>query len=102
MRQGKSRRESVAHAEKLHNPFLFPTNVQTLKIGESDPDPYLSDDKVKYVSLDKLIETGVLTPRGHQPNALQGLFKKPVKRILHRYIEKENDYAALKNLRFDE
>ena len=60
MRQRKSGWESVADAEKLRYPFLPPANVQTLRIGESDPDPYTSNDKVEYVSLDESIKTGVL------------------------------------------
>ena len=102
MRQGKSGRESVADAEKLRYPFLPPANVQTLRIGESDLDPFTSDDKVEYVSLDEPIETGVLAARSNQPKPPQGLFKEPVKRILRRRIEKKNDYATPKNLRFGE
>ena len=102
MRQKKSGWESVADAEKLRYPSLSLTNIQTLKIGESDPDSYSSDDKVEYISLDKPIETRVLATRNNQPKPPQGLFKEPVKRILRRYIEKENDYAMSKYLRFGE
>ncbi len=62
----------------------------------------MSDDKVKYVFLDKPIETGVLAARNNQPKFLQGPSKEPVKRILRRRIEKKNDYVAPKNLRFGE
>ena len=102
MRQGKSGRESVADAEKLRYPSLPPANVQTLRIGDADPDPYSSDDEVEYVSLDEPIETGVLAARSNQPKPPQGPSKEPVKRILRRRIEKENDYAAPKNVRFGE
>lgn len=61
MRQAKSKQESVANVKKLRYPSLSPANIQTLKIRETDPDLYSLDDKVKYISLDKLIETGVLT-----------------------------------------
>ena len=67
MRQEKSRRESVADAEKLRYPSLPPTNIQTLRIGEADPDPYSSDKEIKYISLDKSIKTGVLAARNNQP-----------------------------------
>lgn len=59
MRQGKPGRESVADAEKLRYPSLPLTNVQTLRIRDADPDPYSSYEKVRYVSLDEPIETGV-------------------------------------------
>ena len=102
MRQKKSGWESVADAEKLRYPSLPPANVQTLRIEESDPDPYLSDEKVEYISLDEPIETGVLATRSNQPKPPQSLSKEPVKRILRRHIEKKNDYAAPKNFRFGE
>lgn len=38
MRQEKPGQESVADAEKLRYPSLPPANVQTLRIGEADPD----------------------------------------------------------------
>lgn len=79
-----------------------PANVQTLRIGESDLDPYLSDDEIKYISLDEFIETRVLAARSNQPKPPQSLFKEPVKGILRRRIEKENDYNAPKNLQFGE
>ncbi len=60
MRERKSGRKSVADVKKLPYLFLSPINVQTLRIGELDFDPHLSDDKVEYVSLDEPIKTGVL------------------------------------------
>ncbi|MCJ1347605.1 hypothetical protein MMC31_005833, partial [Peltigera leucophlebia] len=84
MRREKPGRESVADAEKLRYPPLPPANVQTLRIGEVDPDPYSSDEETEYISLDEPVETG------------------PVKRILRRRIEKENNYVAPKNVRFGE
>ena len=38
MRQEKPGQESVADAEKLRYPSLPPANVQTLRLGEADPD----------------------------------------------------------------
>ena len=102
MRQGKPGQESVADAEKLRYPSLPPANVQTLRIGDADPDPYSSDDEVQYVSLDEPMETGVLAARSNQPKPTQEPSKEPVKRILRRRIEKENNYAAPKNVRFGE
>ena len=102
MRQGKPGRESVADAEKLRYPSLPSANVQTLRIGDADPDPYSSDDEVEYVSLAEPIETGVLAARSNQPKPNPGPSKEPVKRILRRRIEKENNYAASKNIRFGE
>ena len=60
IKQGKSRRESVADAKKLCYPFLSSAIIQSLRIRDADPDSYSLDDKVKYVSLDELIKTGVL------------------------------------------
>ncbi len=100
MRQEKSGRKSVADAEKLRYPSLPSDNVQTLRIGDADPDPYSSDDEVEYVSLDEPIKTRVLAARSNQPNSTSGPSKEPVKRILRRRIEKENDYATPKNVRF--
>ena len=102
MRQEKLGREFVADVEKLRYPSLPPANVQTLRIGESESNPYLSDNKVEYVSLDKPLETGVLATRSNQPKPQQSLSKEPVKRILRRCIEKKMDYAAPKNFRFGE
>ena len=100
MRQGKSGQESVADAEKLCYLSLPPANVQTLMIGKAAPDLYSSDKEIQNVSLDELIKTGVLAARSNQPKTPQGLFKEPVKRILRRQIEKENNYAVSKNVRF--
>ena len=102
MRQEKPGRESVANAEKLRYPSLPPANVQMLRIGEANSNPYLSDEETEYISLDESIETGVLATRTNQSKANQGFSKEPVKRILRRRIEKENNYAAPKNVRFGE
>lgn len=45
MRQRKSRREFIADTKKLRYLSLPPTNIQTLRIGESNLDPYLSYNK---------------------------------------------------------
>ena len=100
MRERKSGQKSVADDEKLCYPTLPPANVQTLKIGDADPDPYSSDEDVQYISLDESIKTGVLAARSNQPKPTQSLSYEPVKQILRRRIEKENNYAAPKNMRF--
>lgn len=60
MRQGKLRRKAVVNIEKLYYPSFLSNNVQTLRIGEANPDPYFLDKKVQYIVLEP-IETGVLT-----------------------------------------
>lgn len=60
MRQEKPSRESVSDAEKLYYLLLPPANVQILRIGEADPDPYFLDEEVQYISLDAPIEIEVL------------------------------------------
>ena len=102
MRREKPGRDCVADSEKLRYPPLPPANVQTLRIGEADPDPYSSDEETEYISLDEPIETGVLAARANQSKSNQGPSKEPVKQILRRRIEKENNYAAPKNVRFGE
>ena len=46
IRQRKPGPESIANAKKLCYLFLPLANVQTLKIGDAEPDPYLSYDEV--------------------------------------------------------
>ena len=67
MRQEKPGRESVVDAKKLCYPSLPPANVQILRIGEADPDPYFSNEEVQYISLDKPIKIGVLATQSNQP-----------------------------------
>ncbi|MCJ1348353.1 hypothetical protein MMC31_006584 [Peltigera leucophlebia] len=69
MRRERPGRESVADAEKLQYPSLPPANVQTLRVGEANPDPYSSDEETEYVSLDEPIELGVLAARSNQSKA---------------------------------
>ncbi len=102
IRYRKSGRESVANAEKLCYPTLSPANIQTLRIGDVDPDLYSSDEEVQYISLDEPIETGVLAASSNQPKPTQGPSKEPVKQILRRRIENGNNYAAPKNMRFSD
>lgn len=71
---------------------MFPTNIHTLKIRETNLDPYFSNKKVEYISLDESIEIRILVAQSNQPKSPQGLSKKLVKRILCYYIEKENNY----------
>lgn len=102
MRRKKTRRDCVADAEKLRYPSLPLVNVQTLRIGEADPDPYSSDEETEYISLDRSIEMGVLAARTDRSKPIEGPSKEPVKRILRRRIEKEKEYATPKNVRFGE
>lgn len=60
IKQGKSGRKSIINTNKLHHLSLPLTNVQTLRIRELDTNPYLSDDKIEYISLNKPIKIGVL------------------------------------------
>ncbi len=46
--------------------------------------------------------TGVLAARTNQGKPAKEQTKESVKRILRRRIQKENEYAALKNVRFSE
>lgn len=60
MRQEKLRQKLVADGEKLCYFSLLFVHVLTLRIRNSESDPHCSDEKVLFVALDKLIETGVL------------------------------------------
>ena len=79
MKQKKLRGESVANAEKLCYYFLSLANDETLTIVDADPEPYLSDNEVQYISLDEPIKTGVLALQNNQFKATQELSKEPVK-----------------------
>ncbi len=93
----KLSRESVADAEKLRYPSLPPANVQTLRIGELEPDPCSSDEEVEYVSLDAPIDViGVLAACTNQSQPAKEPAKEPVKRILRRRIEKKKNMPLLK------
>lgn len=73
-----------------------------LKIREADPNLYFSDKKTEYVSLDALInKTSILAACINQAKPAKEPTKELVKQILHRYIEKKNDYAAIKKERFN-
>ena len=103
MRREKPGRESVTDAEKLRYPSLPPANVQTLRIGELEPDPYSSDEEIEYVSLDEPIDgIEVLAACTNKSQSAKKSSKEPVKQILRRRIEKEKEYAAPKNVRFGE
>lgn len=88
MRQRKLGQKSVVDAKKLRYPSLPPVNIQILNIEETDPDFYLFDKKVHYVSLNDSIEAEVLAARHYQAKPLENLSKKPVKQILRCCIEK--------------
>ena len=103
MRQEKPGRELVADAEKLRYPSLPLANIQTLRIGELEPDPYSSDEEIEYISLDEPIDGIEVLPASiNESQSAKKSSKEPVKQILHRCIEKEKEYAASKNVRFGE
>ena len=95
--QEKSGRDCIANAKKLCYPFLPPANVQTLRIGELEPDLCSTDEKSKYISLDEPIRTEVLAAHGNKPKPIVGLLKKSTKWILRQRIQKKKEYTTLKN-----
>lgn len=82
MRREKPGRDCVANSEKLRYPTLSPANIQTLRIGEIDLDPYFSDEEAEYIFLDEVIKTKVLTACANQSKPTTGPSKEPVKQIL--------------------
>lgn len=50
-----------------------------LRIRKANLDPYSSDEKIKYIFLDELIEIGVLAAHIDQSKITQEPFKKLVK-----------------------
>lgn len=102
MRREKPGRESVADAEKLRYPTVPVAEVRTLRIGDLPPDPYSSDEEDDYVSLDTPLDLSVSAARSNQNKSNSTPAKKPIKRILRKQIEKEDGYAAPKNVRFGE
>lgn len=102
MRREKPGRESVADAEKLRYPILPAVEVHTLRIGEMQPDPYSSDEEDDYVSFDTPLDISVSGARSSQNKSSGASAKEPIKRILRKRIEKEDGYAAPKNVRFGE
>lgn len=77
-------------------------NVQTLRIGELEPDFYFTDEEIEYISLDIPIDgIGVLAVHTNQ-FLTKELAKKLVKQILRQCIEKKKEYTALKNIWFSE
>lgn len=102
MRREKPGRESVADAEKLRYPTLPAAEVHTLRIGEVQPDPYSSDKEDDYVSLHLPLDISVSAARSSRNKSSGTSAKEPIKRILRKQIEKEDGYAAPKNVRFGE
>ncbi|MCJ1348653.1 hypothetical protein MMC31_006886, partial [Peltigera leucophlebia] len=102
MRREKPGRESVADAEKLRYPILPSAEVHTLRIGHLQPDPYSSDDKDEYVSLDAPLDVIVSAARSSQSTGNDVPTKEPIKQILRKRIPKEDSYATPKNVRFGE
>ena len=80
---------------------MSPANIQTLKIGELEPDLYSFDEE--YISLNIPIDgIEVLATCTNQLSSTKKPSKEPIKRILRRCIEKEKEYTAPKNVRFGE
>ena len=102
MRREKPGRESVADAEKLRYPMLPTAEVRTLRVGELSPDPYSSDEEDDYISLDAPLDVSVSAARSSQNKGSSTPAKEPIKKILRKRIEKEDGYAAPKNVRFGE
>ncbi len=103
MKWEKPGRESVADAEKLRYPSLPPANVQTLRIGKLEPDPYSFNEEIEYISFDAPIDgIEVLAACTNQSQPTKEPSKEPVKQILRRRIERDKEYAAPKNVRFGE
>lgn len=75
--------------KKYYYLFLLLTNIQTLKIREANPDFYFWDKKVQYISLNKLIEIGVLAAQNNQLKSTLETFKELFKQILRHYIKKK-------------
>ena len=57
--------------------------MQTLRIGELEPDPCFINEKSEYESMHKLIETRVLDACNNKPKPIAAFLKESVKRILH-------------------
>lgn len=71
-----------------------------MRIGELELDPYLFDDE-EYISLNILIDRiEVLTAYTYHSQPIKEPFRKPVKQTLYRFINKEKEYFALKNIYF--
>ena len=51
IQQEKSRKNCINDAKKLYYSFFTLANVQTLRIGELEPDLYYTDEKSKYIFL---------------------------------------------------
>ncbi len=76
--------------------------MQTLRIGELEPDGCSTDEKSEYISLDEPIRTEVLAAHSDEPRPTAEPSKESVKRILRRRIQKEKKYTLPKNVRFGE
>lgn len=50
----------MANIEKLRYSILSSANIQTLKIGEIDSDPYFSNKNARYIFLNNLIAVEIL------------------------------------------
>ena len=100
MQQEKPGWESVADIEKLKYLILHSAEDHTLRIGELQPDPYFSDDKDDYTSLNALLDVIISAARSSQSKGNNIPTKKPIKQILHRQIQKKDSYAMPKNVRF--
>lgn len=76
--------------------------IHILRIGELQPDPYSLDDEDEYLSLDAPLDFTISAARSNQNEGHEALTKEPINQILRKRIQRENNYAAPKNIRFGE
>lgn len=84
--------------EKLRYPVLPSAEIHILRIGKLQPDPYSSDDEDEYLSLDAPLDFTVSAARSNQNEGNEAPAKEPIKRILRKRIQRENNYAAPRTL----
>lgn len=86
----------------MRYPTVSAAKVHTIRIDEVQPDPYFFDDEDDYVSLDALLDVTVSAAQSSQKKSNGVATNEPIKRILRKRIEKNDRYAAPKNVRFGE
>lgn len=82
--------------------MLLLANVQTLKIEEADSYCHSLNRDTKYVFLDVFIDkNGILAVYINYIKLAKEPTQELVKQILRQHIEKNNNYIASKNMRFN-
>lgn len=84
MRQEKSSQEFIADAKKLRYLILPTLEVRTLKIEKLLPNPYFTNEKDDYISLDTLLDISVSAACSSQNKGNSSLAKKLIRKILHK------------------